>query len=237
MRRGRAAAVVVAAGAGTRLGAELPKAFVPLAGKPMVLWSIAAVAALQRIAAIVVVVPEGRRDWAADLLGTQPERVRLVEGGATRAISVARGVAEVPDDARAIVVHDAARPLVEAGLVERVLGALDRDEGAIAAHPVADTLKLSGPRGHIARTVPREGLWAAETPQAFRSDAFREALARATAADTLAQMTDCAAIMEADGRSVALVESGIVNFKVTTESDLRVAEALLEVRAQDAPVD
>jgi 2-C-methyl-D-erythritol 4-phosphate cytidylyltransferase len=117
-----------------------------------------------------------------------------------------------------------------------VLDGIGDADGAIAAHPVADSLKAAGPRGRVGRSVSREGLWAAETPQAFRAGPFREALARAVAEGTLDAMTDCASIMEAAGRSVALVDSAVPNLKVTTEPDRAVVEALLAARAEHGAV-
>ncbi|MFP5451615.1 MAG: 2-C-methyl-D-erythritol 4-phosphate cytidylyltransferase [Thermoleophilia bacterium] len=228
--------MIVAAGEGARLGADEPKAFVTLAGRRMVHWSIDALSAVDRIGTIVVVVPRGRVAWAQAALGRAAAAVEVVEGGATRAISVARGVSAAPDAAEVIVVHDAARPLLRADLVRRVLDGIGDADGAIAAHPVADSLKAAGPRGRVGRSVSREGLWAAETPQAFRAGPFREALARAVAEGTLDAMTDCASIMEAAGRSVALVDSAVPNLKVTTEPDRAVVEALLAARAEHGAV-
>jgi 2-C-methyl-D-erythritol 4-phosphate cytidylyltransferase len=236
VRRRKVAAVIVAAGEGARLGADEPKAFVTLAGRRMVHWSIDALSAVDRIGTIVVVVPRGRVAWAQAALGRAAAAVEVVEGGATRAISVARGVSAAPDAAEVIVVHDAARPLLRADLVRRVLDGIGDADGAIAAHPVADSLKAAGPRGRVGRSVSREGLWAAETPQAFRAGPFREALARAVAEGTLDAMTDCASIMEAAGRSVALVDSAVPNLKVTTEPDRAVVEALLAARAEHGAV-
>jgi 2-C-methyl-D-erythritol 4-phosphate cytidylyltransferase len=236
VRRRKVAAVIVAAGEGARLGANEPKAFVTLAGRRMVHWSIDALSAVDRIGTIVVVVPRGRVAWAQAALGRAAAAVEVVEGGATRAISVARGVSAAPDAAEVIVVHDAARPLLRADLVRRVLDGIGDADGAIAAHPVADSLKAAGPRGRVGRSVSREGLWAAETPQAFRAGPFREALARAVAEGTLDAMTDCASIMEAAGRSVALVDSAVPNLKVTTEPDRAVVEALLAARAEHGAV-
>ena len=236
MRGRRVAAIIVAAGGGERLGAEEPKAFVPTAGRRMVCWSIAAMRACERITAIVVVVPAGRADWATAALGRDADHVQVVEGGATRAVSVARGVAAAPSNAAFMLVHDAARPLVSAALVKRVLNGVEGGDGAIAAHPVADSLKTVAGDGRIGRSVSRAGLWAAETPQVFRADPFREAIARALAEGTLDEMTDCASIMEAAGRTVRLVGAGEPNLKVTTAGDLAVVEALLAARAEGAPV-
>lgn len=236
MRGRRVAAVIVAAGTGERLGAGEPKAFVPAAGRRMVSWSIDALRASDRVESIVVVVPQGRVEWAQAALGRDAGAVDVVEGGATRAVSVARGVSATPGDAAFILVHDAARPLVSPALVRAVLNGIGGTDGAIAAHPVAETLKAAAADGRIGRTVPRAGLWAAETPQAFRADPFREAIARALAEGALDEMTDCAAIMEAAGRAVRLVAAEAPNPKVTTPGDLAIVEALLAARADGAPV-
>ena len=228
--------MVVAAGEGTRLGADMPKAFVPVAGRRMVAWSIAALRESDRVAHIVVVAPPERASWATAALGRDAAAVEVVEGGSSRAVSVARGVAATSADAEVILVHDAARPLVAPTLIRAVVDGMHGADGAIAAHPVADTLKAAAAGGRIDRTVAREGLWAAETPQAFRADPFREALARALAEGTLDAMTDCASVMEAAGHPVRIVASTAPNPKVTTPADLTVAEVLLAARAGGAPV-
>lgn len=234
--RTRIAGVLVAAGDGLRLGSEVPKAFVEVAGRPMVAWSIDAMLATPGIAQVVVAVPPGRLDWSRVRLGRLAGSVELVEGGATRAVSVARALAATEDRATHILVHDAARPLAGAALMRRVFDGIGDADGAIAAVPVPDTLKAAGTSGRIARTVPRAGLWAAQTPQAFRADRFRDAVARALAEGTLDEATDCASLMEGDGRPVRLVEVSEANLKVTRPSDLEVAAALLAARAGGDPV-
>ena len=126
------------------------------------------------------------------------------------------------------MVHDAARPLVERDLVERCIAALEGVDGAIAAAPVTDTVKEAAPDGRVVRTLDRSALWAIQTPQVFRADVLREALDVDDAA--LAAATDDASLVEAAGGTVALVEAPRENIKVTTELDLRVAEAMLEAR-------
>jgi 2-C-methyl-D-erythritol 4-phosphate cytidylyltransferase len=223
--------VIVAAGEGERLGTDLPKAFVPVAGRRMVAWSIDAMRASERVSTIIVVAPRGRVEWAEAALGREASHVEVVEGGATRAVSVARGVAEVPGRTSVVVVHDAARPLLGPALVRRVLDGIGGADGAIAAQRVSDTLKSSSGDERIGRTVSREGLWAAQTPQAFRADPFRDAIARAVADGSIDRMTDCAAIMEAAGRPVNLVASDEPNLKITTRGDLAMVEALLSSAA------
>jgi 2-C-methyl-D-erythritol 4-phosphate cytidylyltransferase len=195
--------IVPAAGAGERLGADVPKAFAVLGGKPMLEWSVAV---LREVCdRVVVAVP--------------PERVAppdMVAGGATRSESVRNALAAAPE-ATVVVVHDAARPLVTVELVQRCLDALEGVDGAIAATPVTDTIKEVA-EGRVLRTPDRGRLWAVQTPQVFRADILRRAGGEAT---------DDAALVEAIGGTVRVVEAPRENLKVTTALDVRVAEMLL----------
>lgn len=154
------------------------------------------------------------------------EGLVVVSGGASRQRSVQAALAAVPDDADYILVHDGARPLVTAELCVALIAALEGAEGAIAATPVADTLKRMGEGSLITETVDRAGLWQAQTPQAFHADVLRHAFATATDA-TLDTATDCASMVEALGGRVRLVHSAAPNLKVTTRADLLLAEQLL----------
>jgi 2-C-methyl-D-erythritol 4-phosphate cytidylyltransferase len=184
-------------------------------------------------------------DWSVDVLGAVCERVVVavppgherepdrVTGGATRSASV-RAALEAAPEATVAVVHDAARPLVTPGLVERCVAALEEGfDGAVAAAPVSDTIKEVGSAGRVVRTLDRSALWAIQTPQVFRAEVLREALDRDPAA--LAAATDDASLVEEIGGTVRVVEAPPENLKVTRESDLRVAEALLgEERSRGA---
>jgi 2-C-methyl-D-erythritol 4-phosphate cytidylyltransferase len=213
----KAAAVLVAAGSGERLGADRPKAFVVLAGRPMLEWSLEALAAAG-IVDVVVAVPDGER----------VEGAMCVPGGVTRSESVRNALAAVPPGAEAVVVHDAARPLVTPEHFARALAALEQADGAIAAAPVTDTVKEAGADRVVERTLDRSRLWAIQTPQAFRRAVLERALE--TGPDVLAQATDDAWLVERAGGRVVVVESTPENFKVTTAHDLRVAELLLRER-------
>jgi 2-C-methyl-D-erythritol 4-phosphate cytidylyltransferase len=220
------AAIVVAAGMGVRMGAPEPKALLPLAGRPMLAWSLEALARSEGVDAVIVAAPPGReRDVEAVAAGTGAPVVAVVAGGATRSRSVARGLAAA-GGARRVLVHDAARPLLTPGIVASVVSALDGVDGAIAAAPLADTLKRQGGSGLVAETVDRSGLWLAQTPQAFWREALEGAYARADAA-ALDAATDCSWLVERAGGRVRLVDPGVPNLKVTTPSDLPAAEALL----------
>jgi 2-C-methyl-D-erythritol 4-phosphate cytidylyltransferase len=221
------AAIVVAAGRGSRLGAGRPKAFVALAGRPMVAWSLDAIAAAG-VPRAVVAVPPGHgaaaEEALADAAAAFPLGFALVEGGATRSASVRNALAAA-GEVDAVTVHDAARPLATAELFTATLMALEHADAAIAAARVTDTIKEAGEDGMVVRTHDRARLWAIQTPQAFRAAVLRRALD--VPDEVLAQATDDAWLVERAGGSVVVVESAPANFKVTTPHDLAVAEQRL----------
>ena len=180
----------------------------------MVEWSVAVLSPL--VDHVVVALPPGV-DAPAGTIG--------VPGGAQRSLSVRAALAAAEGDP--VLVHDAARPLLTAELVERVLAALDGADAAIAAAPVTDTVKEARD-GTVVRTLDRSGLWAVQTPQAFRRAALERALGQPD--DVLAAATDDASLVEGLGGSVRIVEAPRENLKVTTPLDLRVAELLLHQR-------
>jgi 2-C-methyl-D-erythritol 4-phosphate cytidylyltransferase len=216
--------ILAAAGEGSRLGSG-PKAFVELGGVPMFVHSLLAFAEAN-VDGIVVVVPEGLEAEARSAAAAaEPSTlVQIVPGGASRQDSVRVGLETVPADAGTVVVHDAARPLVTAALVERAIAALDRAAGAVVAVPLRDTLK-SVTGDVIGETIPRSGVFRAQTPQAFRAEPLRAAHARAAAAGFAA--TDDAMLLERIGERVVIVPGDERNLKVTTPEDLMLAEALL----------
>jgi 2-C-methyl-D-erythritol 4-phosphate cytidylyltransferase len=224
-------AIVVAAGSGVRMGASTPKALVPLAGRPMLAWSLEALGRSGRVDGVVVVAPPAAVAETRAIAERVWAEAAVTPGGASRSESVRAGLEAAAGDPRRVLVHDAARPLVTPGLVAAVLDGLDGADGAIAACPLADTLKRAGEDMMIAGTVDRAGLWRAETPQAFHAAALRSAVAAAGRAGTLAAATDCASMVEADGGRIRIVPSTAPNMKVTTPADLLVAEALLAAAA------
>ncbi|MFA5891703.1 MAG: 2-C-methyl-D-erythritol 4-phosphate cytidylyltransferase [Actinomycetota bacterium] len=215
-------AILVAAGAGSRLGGDLPKAFRPLRGRPMLAYALRALADA-KVDGVVVVIPAGC-DGASLVEHAPGMTVLATPGGATRGESVRAGLTLVPENARAIVVHDAARPLADPELFDRALTALETADAAVCAIPVADTLKKAED-GRVTATVPREGLWRAQTPQAFRAEVLRAAHRKA--GDAGVEATDDAALVEREGGLVVLVAGDERNIKVTTTADLVMAEALL----------
>ncbi len=218
-------AIVPAAGFGARMGNELPKQYIDLAGQPMIWHALSTLCANPDIKTVFVVLAPGdeyfaRYDWShcGDKLAT------LFCGGQTRAESVANGLlaSELEADDW-VLVHDAARPCLSAQLLARMIAELRDDPvGGILAVPVADTLKRADAQQRIAHTEAREGLWQAQTPQMFRAGLLAEALARSN------NVTDEASAVEALGLSPKLVASDSSNFKVTYPQDIRMAELLLK---------
>lgn len=218
------AALLMAAGHGARFGAPTPKQYLPLLGRPVIRHAAEALLREGRVDRLLPVVAAGEEDRVAALLAGLPV-LPPVAGGTTRAASVRAGlealVAHTPD---IVLVHDAARPVIPPGTIPALLAALESAPGAIPAQPVSDTLKR-GADGRILETVPREGLFRAQTPQAFRFDAL---LAAHRAGD--AGATDDAALLETAGLPVALVPGAESNVKITWPEDLARVEAHLAAR-------
>jgi 2-C-methyl-D-erythritol 4-phosphate cytidylyltransferase len=217
-------AILVAAGVGTRLGSDHPKAFAALGGRPLLAESLERLDVSDWIDAIVVVAPAG---WEEPAILLAEEVVAskvasVVTGGETRAHSVRNGLGEVIDDAFVVVVHDAARPLVDDTILERLLGGLAEGvDGVVPGLPLRDTVKrVAG--GTVVETVPREELVAVQTPQAFLADRLRAAYA-----GDLAGATDCASLVERAGGRIGVVAGDPRLVKVTTGDDLALVERLL----------
>jgi 2-C-methyl-D-erythritol 4-phosphate cytidylyltransferase len=218
-------ALVPAAGYGARMGHELPKQYLPLAGQPLIFHALSTLCASPEIATVfVVLAPDDTQfhsyDWSRFGDRLQP----LFCGGATRAESVLNGLlaSELePDDW--VLVHDAARPCLTQAHVARLIAELRDDEvGGILAVPVADTLKRADEGRRIARTEERAGLWQAQTPQMFRAGLLAQALQQCS------RVTDEASAVEALGLRPKLVLSESTNFKVTYPQDIRMAELILK---------
>lgn len=220
-----AGAILLCGGRGERLAAGVEKAFAPLAGRPLWTWSLEALERTPAIEAIVVVGAARRLEdsLAGALVGRKI--VAFVEGGRERQDSVAKGLGALPERFTPVVIHDSARALVTPDLVGRVIGDALATGAAIAAIPVDDTLKRASLEV-IESTVPRAGLWRAQTPQVFRRDWIVAAHAAAHG-----KATDDAALVEALGHRVKLTLGDPLNLKITTERDRALAEAWLEARA------
>jgi 2-C-methyl-D-erythritol 4-phosphate cytidylyltransferase len=218
-------AIIVAAGRGERMGGGSPKGFLPVAGVPMLVHSARAFDAAASVSAIAVVVPADRIDHARELLRGLSKPLTAVAGGKRRQDSVRCGLAALPADFDGIVlVHDAARPLVDVALIEAVAAAAIRAGAAIPVLPVADTIKRIED-GIVRATVDRAELGAAQTPQGFSISLLREAY---DAADRDgAVLTDEAMAIERLGRPVRAVPGSARNRKITTPDDLAWAEDVL----------
>ena len=220
--------VIVAGGSGSRAGGEELKQFRWVAGKPMLLHSVQTFMARADVGMVVCVLPQR---YAGDpppwLFQCDVDRLLVSVGGRTRSASVANGLDDLPDEADIVLVHDAARPLVSRDTIDRVVEAARRGEGAVAALPVVDTLKEVDDDGLVVRTVSRERLWRAQTPQGFPRRMLVDAHRRARAERLVA--TDDAALCEQLGYPVRVVRGNERALKVTEPGDFARAEALFAV--------
>ncbi len=226
----RVAVIIPAAGSSTRFGGEVKKPFVVLDGKPVWHRALDLFARRPDVAKVYLVLSadalaEFRTRYGV-MLGFTYEYVELVAGGAERFESVANALALVPEGIDLIAVHDAVRCLTPATVIDAVFATAAAHGGAVAAVPVADTLKrVEAESTRVVETVPRGDLWQAQTPQVFRRDWLLDAYARR--AEFAGPITDDAQLMEAAGYPVVVVPGSPANFKITTPADFALAEALL----------
>ena len=224
-------ALIPAAGSGSRMGDELPKQYLPLAGKPMIRHTLTALCSSPRLSGVFVVLAAQDKEWVRYDWSQFSDKLVVLEcGGATRAESVlnglksAQGVSAIRDDDW-VLVHDAARPCLAKAQLDKLLDELADDEvGGLLAVPVADTLKRSDAGSRVERTESRENLWQAQTPQMFRYRLLVEALSRAGGV----AMTDDAGAVEALGLRPKLVLGDARNLKVTYPQDMALAELILK---------
>jgi len=225
----RTAAIVVAAGRGTRMGATTGKAFLDLGGMPVAVHALQTLNRLPSLTSIVLVVSADQEAAASVIIqryGPWTSPVRLARGGAERQDSVAAGLAAVDIDAALVLVHDAARPFVSLGCIETCVATAATYGAAIAAVAAHDTVKLVDPDSVIIETLDRRRIWLAQTPQVFRTTLLREAYERARNDGFVA--TDDAALVEHLGHAVRIVPGEPTNRKITTPDDLRWAECHLQ---------
>ncbi len=225
-------ALIPAAGTGSRMGSELPKQYLPLAGQPLIRHAIATLCQMPAIARVFVVLAPDDELWPADSMTDLAPKLGVFRcGGETRALSVANGLramaAELGNiDEDWVLVHDAARPCLSVALVEKLIAEVGDDvAGGLLAVPVADTLKRGNESGYVVETVPRDGLWQAQTPQMFRHHLLLDAL------DFAPQVTDEASAIETLGLAPRLVAADMTNLKVTYPLDLQLAEWILAHRS------
>jgi 2-C-methyl-D-erythritol 4-phosphate cytidylyltransferase/2-C-methyl-D-erythritol 2,4-cyclodiphosphate synthase len=234
----KTAALIVAAGQGTRAGSGTPKQYASIGGETVLARTLGVFLAHPAIdLALVAIAEADRARYQAATARGHPKLLPPVLGGATRQRSVLNGLrALAPHGPAHVLIHDGARPFVTAAILDRVLAALERAPGAIAAVPLADTLKRADPAGRIAATLDRAGLWRAQTPQGFRFDAILDAHEAAATAGR-EDLTDDAAAAEWAGMAVELVEGSDTNVKLTTAEDLaRAAQAVHAAPATPVPV-
>ena len=233
--------LIAAAGSGRRMGAPINKLLLPVAGRPVLAWTLEAILGCPAIEWIGVMgQPEDEEAIQAILLAARPTRpVRWILGGDTRQESVRLGLAALPAAAEAVLIHDGARCLATPELFSRcalaLLEAMEAGAGIIAATPVSDTIKQVDQQGLIQATPDRQHLWAAQTPQGFAvrqlRSAHRQALEKGWS------VTDDAALFERLGFPVQVLEAPASNIKLTTPFDLSVAEAVLRARSAAIPAD
>ncbi len=229
----RVHAVIVAAGRGTRMGGELPKVFLPLAGVPILIHTLRCVEQASLVEAGVLVVPPGWQEYALALLEPYgPFRLswQVIPGGIERQDSVRLGLSRLDPQCEVVVIHDGARPFVRPEWIEESVRIALEIGGAIVALPAQDTVKRVSCRGVIVETLPREGLWLAQTPQTFRASLIRKAHTWAHSQGILA--TDDASLVEKMGGEVRVVRGTSDNIKITTPEDLLLAEGILRSRSR-----
>jgi 2-C-methyl-D-erythritol 4-phosphate cytidylyltransferase len=222
-------AVIVAGGQGKRFGAERPKQFIPVRGKPLAVWAIEPFQRHPAVRGVTLVVPSE----SAALPPVWLERLAqdglvIAAGGAERTDSVRLGLETVPVDVPVVAIHDAARPLITLEAIGQVLAAVGPRRGAVAGRRVTDSLKEVDAAGRVLRAVDRERLWRAETPQAFPRELI-VAVHRDAAAEGITE-SDCAALCERYGLEVVVVEIATPNPKVTRAEDLALVDSLLQRR-------
>lgn len=227
-------AIVPAAGAGVRFGGLAPKQYLPLAGLPLLAWTLKALAASGRVDCLILVAPPGQearcRAEVLEPCGLSVDQV--LAGGADRQASVCAGLAGASADTDLILVHDGARPLVTPEIIRTAVQAAGTEGGAVVAIPVTDTIKVADLEGRVAETLPRGRLWGAQTPQVFRAAWLREAHQRALVDGF--RGTDDSVLVERLGYPVRLVPGSPENLKITTMADLARAEHILRGRMIEA---
>ncbi len=225
----KAWAIIAAAGIGTRMGADLPKQYLEIGGRPIICHTLDRFKQASCIDSVVIVVEPGRVEaFKKDILERfgYPKNWMVVPGGQVRQESVASGLSMVPADCDVVVVHDGVRPFVATSLIERSVKEASHQGACIVATPVKETVKRVARGNIIAETVDRHDLWNAKTPQSFRLDVLTEAMNSALRDGFIG--TDEASIVERLGVKVRIIESDDRNIKITTPADLMVAQSIFD---------
>lgn len=224
----RVNAVIVAAGEGKRMGANVPKPFLSLGGRPLILHTLSRFAASQ-VRKLVLVAAESDISRYPKLIQSDPQLSGLEfvfqAGGPRRQDSVRLGLAKLDPDCEVVVIHDGARPFVGAEIIDRCVEAAFREGAVVIGVPVSNTVKVVSSDRRVQETPPRDLLWEVQTPQAFRTEVIKDAFEKAGRSG--ADVTDEATLVERLGRSVFVLEGSRTNIKITVPEDLLFAEALL----------
>ncbi|HOA75410.1 MAG TPA: 2-C-methyl-D-erythritol 4-phosphate cytidylyltransferase [Phycisphaerae bacterium] len=232
----KVAVVIVAAGKGKRFnGGKENKVFAKIDGRPLFLRSVEQFVNRDDVCQTILVISAADEDEVKSKYGANLGflGVQRAIGGATRADSVAAGLALVREDADLIAIHDAARPCVSTEMIDRVFAEAAKTGAAILAAPLQGTIKRASGANVVDKTIPRENLWEAQTPQVFKASIIREAYNRRT--ELGQEPTDDAQLVEATGHPVALVRSDFSNLKITVREDLQLATAILKARPKPKP--
>ncbi len=220
--------LIAAAGSGRRLGLDIPKALVQVAGIPMIVRTLQRFEALELVDRAVVVVPRTHVDEFAAVLNERwpGDSLDIIEGGPRRQVSVSLGLNQLDEDTEFVLIHDAARPFVSASTIQAVRDSTAEFGAATAAVPCSDTILVGDGEGFLRQTPARERLWSCQTPQGFRVDLIRSAHKNAAAQGV--EVTDDASLVRLAGGVVKLVPGSANNLKVTSLDDLKLAELMVE---------
>lgn len=230
-RRRKVAALIVAAGEGRRMGTPRAKAFIPLKNTPILVHAVQPFEACSRIQSLYLVLrKQDLPSWQGEILERFPFKKTKppVVGGLNRQDSVRLGLEAIREDIDTVLIHDGARPFVDASMLEQLLDTMQEAEAAVVGVPAKDTLKTVSSDGTVLNTLPRKHLWHIQTPQAFYYSLIIEAHRKALAENF--QATDDAMLVERMGIPVKVVEGSYENIKVTTPDDLALAQVILESR-------
>ncbi len=220
--------LIAAAGSGRRMGGDINKLLLNVAGKPILEWTLRAALTSKKVEWIGIVGQPKDKSSILQLIPETLKPVKWIDGGSTRQESVQLGLASLPSDAQYVLIHDGARCLIEPNVLDRFADEVINGHGVIAATQVTDTIKKVNQEGVIIETPPRAGLWSAQTPQGFSVERLRYAHAEAIAHGW--SVTDDASLFERLGWKVKIIETEPSNIKVTTPFDLVIAEALLNAK-------
>ena len=224
-------AVILAAGLGKRMQAGHNKQFIEICGQSVLTHTLTVFAQIPEIAKIVLVVRAGEEDTCQNMIPEIAEnKTVLAIGGKERQDSVHNGIRAITWECEYILIHDGARPLITEEVIRRTLLAAQNSGAAICAVPVKDTIKQADSDGNVLATIPRESLWAVQTPQVFRADLIRRAYENAYVHNHYG--TDDASLVEYLGEEIKIVTGDYENIKITTPEDIPTAEQILQKRQQ-----